>query len=353
MYEIVDRLERDHYASKEELRELLTTRDDTMISYLFSRARKVTTERFGNKIYIRGLIEFSNYCKQNCLYCGLRHDNKEVERYRLTKEEILECTIEGYRLGFRTFVLQSGEDPYYTVERMVDIIRAIRLRHPDCAITISVGEKDRETYQAYFDAGANRFLLRHETIDQEHYQKLHPATMTIDTRKQCLYTLKEIGFQTGSGIMVGSPYQTIDNIIDDIYFLDALQPEMIGIGPFIVSQNTPFKNESDGSLERTIRLLAIFRLWHPDVLLPATTALATIDARGREKGILAGANVVMPNLSPLRFRKKYELYDNKACTGDEAAHCVGCLDRRLHSIGYQISDQRGDHIRKRARENYV
>lgn len=347
MHLLVDKLEKNHTLSREEFKELLTTEDMDLEAYLFLRAREVTKRTFGNEIYIRGLIEFSNYCKQNCLYCGLRRDNRNLERYRLSKEEILESCEEGYQLGFRTFVLQSGEDDYYTPERMSDIISSIRKQFPDCAITVSVGEKDQDTYKKYYDAGGNRFLLRHETITPEHYRKLHPKGMEIETRKECLYQLKKIGFQTGSGIMVGSPYQTIDNIIDDLYFLEELQPEMIGIGPYLPSKDTPFKNEKAGSLELTVRLLAVIRLMHPEVLLPATTALATIHPTGREKGIMAGANVVMPNLSPLRFRKKYQLYDDKACTGDEAAHCIGCLGRRLESIGYKISDQRGDHVSKK------
>jgi len=348
MRHLVDTLKKNKTLSREDFKTLLTIGDKDTEEYLFSCARDTAVEHFGKEIYLRGLIEFSNYCKQNCLYCGLRQDNLNLERYRLSKEEILECCEEGYGLGFRTFVLQSGEDDYYTKEHMVEIIHAIRSKYPDCAITVSIGEKDEDAYRAYFEAGANRFLLRHETISPEHYRQLHPPGMEIETRKECLHRLKEIGFQTGSGIMVGSPYQTIDNIIDDLYFLAELQPEMIGIGPYLPSKDTPFRDQKAGSVELTVRLIAIFRLMHPEGLIPATTALATIHPTGREKGILAGANVVMPNLSPLRVREKYQLYDNKACTRDEAAHCRGCLQRRLEKIGYTISEHRGDHVSRRA-----
>jgi len=348
MRHLVDTLKQNGTLAREEFKTLLAEMDAETEEYLFSCARELATANFGKDVYLRGLIEFSNYCKQNCLYCGLRRDNRDLERYRLSEEEILECCKEGHRLGFRTFVLQSGEDEYYTKEKMTGIIRAIRAGYPDCAITVSVGEKDEATYRAYYEAGANRFLLRHETISAEHYRKLHPPGMEIETRKDCLYRLKDIGFQTGSGIMVGSPHQTMDNIIDDLYFLAELQPEMIGIGPYLPSKDTPFRNEKAGSVELTVRLIAVFRLMHPHALIPATTALATIHPTGREKGILAGANVVMPNLSPLRVREKYQLYDNKACTGDEAAHCRGCLQRRLEKIGYTISEQRGDHVSRKA-----
>ena len=343
MRNLVDTLGKNRSASRDELKALLTTVDGETEEYLFACARKVATENFGNEIYVRGLIEFSNYCKQNCLYCGLRRGNRNVDRYRLSKDEILECCGEGYSLGFRTFVLQSGEDEYYTVERMADIIGAIRGEYPDCAITLSVGEKSRETYEAYYKAGANRFLLHHESISPEHYGRLHPSEMKIDERTACLNALKDIGFQTGSGIMVGSPYQTIDNIIDDIYFIAKLRPEMIGIGPYLPSKDTPFCDMGAGSMELTVRLIAVFRLMHPQALIPATTALATIHPTGREKGILAGANVVMPNLSPLRVRKQYQPYDNKAHTGDEAAQSKAGLQTRMEKIGYTLSAQRGDH----------
>ncbi len=310
---------------------------------LAAKADQVRRQHFGNRIFIRGLIEFTNYCKNNCLYCGIRAGNSHVERYRLTKEEILSCCADGYRLGFRTFVLQGGEDPYYTDERMIDIVADIRRQYPDCAITLSLGERSRNSYQALFDAGADRYLLRHETATEEHYNQLHPDTMSYAHRMQCLQDLKEIGYQVGCGFMVGSPYQTNDNLADDLMFIQRFQPHMVGIGPFIPHSDTPFADRTAGTLEDTLLLLSIIRLIHPHVLLPATTALGTIAPDGREQGILAGANVVMPNLSPVGVRKQYSLYDNKICTGDESAQCIACMGLRMESIGFHIVTDRGDY----------
>ena len=303
---------------------------------LFKLADKRRREYYGNKVYIRGLIEFSNYCKNDCYYCGIRRSNTGLCRYRLTKDEILECCAEGYGLGFRTFVLQSGEDMSYDDKKMCDVIYAIKSAYPDCAVTLSVGEKSRDTYKAYRSAGADRYLLRHETADSAHYSALHPAEMTLETRKRCLWDLKELGFAVGAGFMVGSPYQTLDNLVSDLRFLQELEPDMIGIGPFLPHNDTPFRNESKGSFERTLNLIAIVRLLFPYALIPSTTALATIAPDGRERGILAGANVVMPNLSPLRFREHYTLYNDKASSGSEAAEAKDELQRRISSIGYEI-----------------
>lgn len=310
---------------------------------LAAKADQLRKQHFGNHIYIRGLIEFTNYCKNNCLYCGIRAGNSQVKRYRLTKEDILSCCADGYRLGFRTFVLQGGEDPYYTDDRMVDIVTDIHRQYPDCAITLSLGERNRDSYQALFDAGADRYLLRHETATEEHYKQLHPDTMSYSNRMQCLQDLKEIGYQVGCGFMVGSPYQTTDNLADDLMFIQKFRPHMVGIGPFIPHSDTPFANMPPGTLEDTLLLLSIIRLIHPNVLLPATTALGTIAPDGREQGILAGANVVMPNLSPVGVRKQYSLYDNKICTGDESAQCIACMERRMESIGFHIVTDRGDY----------
>ena len=288
------------------------------------------------------MIEISNYCKNDCIYCGIRRSNQNAERYRLSEEEILSCCESGYALGFRTFVLQGGEDGYYTDDLLEDLLHKIKAAYPDCAITLSLGERSRESYERLYTAGADRYLLRHETANEAHYGKLHPAEMSLKNRKQCLYTLKEIGYQVGCGIMVGSPYQTIDNLVEDLTFMKALNPHMVGIGPFIPQKDTPFGEMEPGSLEMTLFLLAIIRLMLPKVLLPATTALGTIHSRGRELGILAGGNVVMPNLSPVKVRKKYALYDNKICTGEEAAECLGCLGNRMESIGYKLVVSRGD-----------
>ncbi|MEA4988093.1 MAG: [FeFe] hydrogenase H-cluster radical SAM maturase HydE [Anaerovorax sp.] len=311
-------------------------------SYLFEKAREVTLSQFQNHIYMRGLIEFTNYCKNDCYYCGIRKSNCNASRYRLNKESILECCKQGHALGFRTFVLQGGEDPYYTDAILIDLISTIKSKYPDCALTLSLGEKSTESFRSYFKAGADRYLLRHETANKEHYSKLHPSEQKLESRKQCLLDLMEIGFQTGTGFMVGSPYQTTQTLVEDLQFIYKLQPHMVGIGPFLPHHDTPFGNQAAGSLQRTLCLISILRLMLPQVLLPATTALGTIHPQGRELGILAGANVVMPNLSPVNIRKKYMLYDNKICTGEEAAECQGCLTNRMSSIGRILVVDRGD-----------
>lgn len=343
---LIDKLAQERDLPDQELLELITTTDSTANELLAARADKMRQQYYGKKVYIRGLIEFTNYCKNNCYYCGIRAGNGQAQRYRLTKEQILDCCAEGYRLGFRTFVLQGGEDPYYTDERICDIVAAIRAQHPDCAITLSIGEKERASYQAYFDAGANRYLLRHETATPEHYAQLHPASMSLANRKRCLFDLKEIGYQVGSGFMVGSPYQTPANLLADLRFLQELEPDMIGIGPYITHEQTPFADKKSGTAEQTLRLLSILRLMFPYALLPATTALGTIHPNGRELGLKAGGNVVMPNLSPVSVRKLYELYENKICTGEEAAQCRGCLEARVRMAGYEIVTDRGDVAKK-------
>ncbi|MBO4668358.1 MAG: [FeFe] hydrogenase H-cluster radical SAM maturase HydE [Lachnospiraceae bacterium] len=339
----VDAVRRGRSITKEQLACLLGQAGPEDEEYLFVAAREIADAVFHKQVFLRGLIEFTNYCRNDCYYCGIRCSNRAAERYRLSEEEILSCCDSGAALGFRTFVLQGGEDPYYTDERMSAIVRAMKERHPDCAVTLSIGEKSRESYQMYHDAGADRYLLRHETADGEHYAKLHPKSMSLAHRKQCLYDLKEIGYQVGCGIMVGSPYQTIDTIYEDLVFMKELGPHMIGIGPFLAHKDTPFRDEPNGSVQTTLRLLSILRLLFPKVLLPATTALGTADALGREKGILAGANVLMPNLSPVSVRGKYLLYDGKICTGEEAAECVVCLRNRVERIGYRVAESRGDH----------
>jgi len=339
---LIDKLERQGTLSRDEFQALLDFRTQESAQYLFERARAIRHAVYGHDVYMRGLIEFTNYCKNDCYYCGIRRSNRQAERYRLTKEQILDCCAAGYELGFRTFVLQGGEDPHYTDERMVDIIRAIKTRWPDCALTLSIGEKSRGTYRSFREAGADRYLLRHEAADARHYAQLHPAELSLENRKRCLYDLKELGFQVGCGFMVGSPYQTNECIVEDLLFIRELQPHMVGIGPFIPHHQTPFAAAQPGTMEMTLFLLGVIRLMLPGVLLPATTALGTIHPTGREKGILAGANVVMPNLSPTSVRDKYMLYDNKICTGDEAAECRMCLQRRVESIGYRLTVSRGD-----------
>lgn len=341
---IAEKFINTHDLTKEEFEELirLARTDAEVREQLKEEAVRLRKEYYGTDVYTRGLIEFTNYCKNNCYYCGIRGGNSNARRYRLTKDEILDCCANGYELGFRTFVLQGGEDPYYTDEKMADIVRTIRTEYPECAITLSVGEHSKETYRLWKDAGADRYLLRHETASDELYQKLHPVEMKLSERKQCLYDLKELGYQVGAGFMVGAPGQTISDLAEDLVFLKELEPHMAGIGPFIPHHDTRYAEEKAGSVDLTLILLSIIRILLPGVLLPATTALGTMDPLGREKGLLAGANVVMPNLSPVKNRKQYELYDNKICTGEEAAECRGCLSRRVASVGYQLVSDRGD-----------
>ena len=328
--------------NRDEIIHILTNNSPEDDQALFKQADQIRRRYFDNKVYVRGLIEFTNYCHNNCLYCGIRNANDKVTRYRLSKDDILACCANGYELGFRTYVLQGGEDDYYSDDMLVDIVSSIRTRYPDCAITLSIGERSHESYVRLFNAGANRYLLRHETATSSHYDKLHPHTLTLEHRMNCLRDLKDIGYQVGTGFMVGSPYQTIDNLAEDLLFIQEFKPQMIGIGPFIPHKDTPFKDQQAGTLEMTLRLISLLRIMNEQALIPATTALGTIDPVGREKGIQAGANVVMPNLSPVSVRKKYELYDNKICTGEEAAECRFCLARRMESIGYEIVVDRGD-----------
>ncbi len=309
---------------------------------LKEEALKLRRKYYGNKVFTRGLIEFTNYCKNNCYYCGIRAGNQNARRYRLAPEEILECCQEGHRLGFRTFVLQGGEDPFYTDEKIAAIIREIKYHYPDCAVTLSIGEKSRESYRLFREAGADRYLLRHETADEAHYRQLHPDSMSLPARRQCLWDLKDLGYQVGAGMMVGSPGQSDQTLAEDLLLLQELEPQMVGIGPFIPHHDTRFAKEPAGSVELTLYLLSVVRILLPAVLLPSTTALGTLDPLGREKGLAAGANVVMPNLSPLRNRKQYELYDNKICTGEEAAECRGCLEQRVRNAGFELVSERGD-----------
>lgn len=344
--EIARRFIKERILSRDEFVLLLQQSADADVREMLRKeAFALCRKYYGNKVYIRGLIEFTNYCKNNCYYCGIRRDNRNVRRYRLTEEEILSCCREGYALGYRTFVLQGGDDPYFTDERMTELIRRIKENHPDCAITLSIGEREKESYRKFREAGADRYLLRHETADEAHYRSLHPQEMSLSHRMQCLYDLKELGYQVGAGFMVGSPGQTLVNIADDLLFLHRLQPEMVGIGPFIPHHDTRYAGEKAGSVDMTIFLLSVIRILLPKVLLPATTALGTMDPFGREKGLLAGANVVMPNLSPEKNRKDYSLYDNKICTGEEAAQSIAALRKKVESVGCQVVTDRGDALR--------
>lgn len=344
IYDLINELRREGTLPDEKLKIVLAIETEEEAEYLYKNAREVCEEHYGKKVFTRGLIEFTNYCRNNCYYCGIRRGNQKAERYRLEKEEIYACAEEGYALGFRTFVLQGGEDGYYTKEKLGEIIHEIKKMHPDCAVTLSFGEWDYETYKYWRTCGADRYLLRHETADRAHYQMLHPDSMSFSHRMECLHMLKELGYQTGAGFMIGSPGQTPDLILKDLKYLRDLRPHMIGIGPFIPQKDTPFANEKSGTLLMTLKLLSILRLMFPKMLLPATTALGTIHPKGRELGILAGANVVMPNLSPTKVRSKYLLYDNKICTGDESAQCRHCLEGRMQAIGCELCVDRGDSL---------
>lgn len=339
---LIERLAREHRLSEAEYAALIDARDAPSAALLAEKAVSARKAIYGDAVFTRGLIEISNICKNDCLYCGIRKSNANAQRYRLTPEQIVDCCAEGHTLGFRTFVLQGGEDGYYTDDVLCDVIRQIKRRFADCAVTLSLGERSRESYRRLFDAGADRYLLRHETADAAHYAKLHPKEMSSENRMRCLHDLRDIGYQVGCGFMVGSPFQTSAALAKDLKFIETFKPDMCGIGPFIPHHDTPFRDMPAGTLELTLFLLSVIRLIHPPVLLPATTALGTIHPEGREKGILAGANVVMPNLSPVSVRKQYELYDNKICTGEESAQCRHCLEMRMERIGYRIVIDRGD-----------
>ena len=344
MKNLIDKLEKNQILSKEEFVRLLAISEKDDIDYLTERAKCIRDDTYGKRVFIRGLIEISNYCKNDCYYCGIRRSNKNAQRYRLSKEQILSCCENGYELGFRTFVMQGGEDAFFKDEVVCDIVSSIKERYPDCAVTLSLGERSTESYRKMKEAGADRYLLRHETFDNTHYNKLHPVELDPENRKRCLRDLKALGYQTGTGIMVGSPYQTLENIAEDLLFIKELNPEMIGIGPFIPHKDTPFKDFESGTMEMTLRLISILRLLCPKALIPATTALGTISPQGREKGILAGANVIMPNLSPKEDRKKYMLYNDKLSDGEEAAEGLNKLKESMRKIGYEIVEDRGDCI---------
>ena len=343
MKSLIDKLLKTSILQKEEWIFLLSHKNAEIAEYAFEKARQVSLQHYGNKVFARGLIEFTNYCKNNCFYCGIRCANKKMERYRLTKEEILSCCCIGNELGFKTFVLQGGEDLFFTNEKILEIITAIKEEYPDNALTLSFGERSYASYLSFKNAGADRYLLRHETANSEHYSQIHPKNLSDILRKQCLYDLKHIGFQTGTGFMVGSPYQTIENLAEDMLFIAKFKPQMLGIGPFIPHKDTPFADFPAGSVELTLFLLALSRLMLPHVLLPATTALGTLDPQGRERAVMAGANVVMPNLSPLHARKKYMIYNNKIATGLEAAEGVKKLSESMAAIGYELVHERGDY----------
>ncbi len=345
MIELIYKLQKNRSLSLSEYEYLIENRNEEYARILREKAVEERKKIYSNHVYIRGLIEISNICKNDCYYCGIRRSNKNCERYRLTKEHILSCCDNGYDLGFRTFVLQGGEDAYFDDETVCGIISEIKSRYPECAVTLSLGERSFESYKRLYDAGADRYLLRHETANKDHYEKLHPKELSYDNRMECLENLKKIGFQTGCGFMVGSPYQTNEDLAKDLKFIEEFKPEMCGIGPFIPHKDTQFRDMPSGTVELTCYLLSIIRLVSPNILLPATTALGSIDPIGREKGILSGANVVMPNLSPTDAREKYSLYNNKLSSGAESASGKAELEKFIENIGYKIVTDKGDIIK--------
>lgn len=342
IFNLIDRLEAEHSLTLKEYEYLIDSFGEEAMSYIAPKALKAKKAIYGDSIYIRGLIEISNICKNDCRYCGIRASNANCTRYRLTEEEILSCCCDGYMLGFRTFVLQGGEDMYFGDDILCKIVKGIKSICPDCAVTLSMGERSLESYQNLYNAGADRYLLRHETADKEHYSMLHPPGMSFENRMECLKSLKGIGYQTGCGFMVGSPYQTSRNLAMDLKFIEEFQPHMCGIGPFIPHKDTEFSSEGPGSVALTCFLMAIIRLMNPRILLPATTALATLSPDGREAAVRCGANVVMPNLSPEDAKKNYTLYNNKAHSGSESAKCLDSLQKQLDSVGAKIVVDRGD-----------
>ena len=344
----IDLLNREHRLDADQWEALFSTWTETDLSYAMTLAREIAVKRFGKKIYFRGIVEFSNICKNDCYYCGIRCSNRKVSRYRLSPEDILACCSEGYEAGFRTFVLQGGEDGWFHDERMCAIIRAIKERYPDCAVTLSLGERSKESYEKLYAAGADRYLLRHETADACHYRIIHPDSLSLENRLGCLQTLKEIGYQTGCGIMVGSPGQTPATLAKDMVYMQQFDPQMVGVGPFLPHQDTPFRNEKAGSVELTLLVLALCRIMLPNALIPSTTALGTVESEGRKLGVLAGCNVVMPNLSPAQVRKKYMLYDNKAGTDLSPQEGIALLRRQMEEIGYEVVIGRGDFRKENA-----
>lgn len=340
--ELIEKLNKEHHLNKEEWVQLFDTFTEEDRAFAAGIAREIVVKNFGKNIYFRGIVEFTNICKNDCLYCGIRKSNCNAVRYRLNLEQIMACCAAGYENGFRTFVLQGGEDAWFTDERMCEIVRKIKETYPDCAVTLSLGERSRESYEKMFEAGADRYLLRHETADVKHYEHLHPSLMKLENRIQCLWNLKEIGYQTGCGIMVGSPGQTSETIAKDMLFMEEFQPEMIGVGPFLPHKDTPFKDEAKGSVPLTLFILSLCRIMLPYVLLPSTTALGTANSDGRKQGVLHGCNVIMPNLSPDDVRENYMLYDNKAGTNLTAKEGIRIVRKEMEEIGYNVVVGRGD-----------
>lgn len=344
--QLIDKLESNTNLLKDEFLYILNHITEKEIPYLNNAAYEVKYKHYQNRVYLRGLIEISNYCKMGCKYCGINYKVKTIDRYRLSADEIIECCKLGYELGYRTFVIQSGEDSYYTDDLLVDMLKRIKKEMPDIRITLSLGERSKESFQRLYDAGTDRYLLRHETASRRLYEYLHASFMSFDSRRECLSNLKEIGYQVGAGFMVGSPTQTNEDLVEDLVYLKELNPHMVGIGPYLCHEDTELKGNASGTLSETLIMVALVRLLLPKVLLPATTALGSLHAIGREKALKTGANIMMPNISPTENRALYEIYQNKICTTDTSNHCRNCIEGRIVGVGHVVDLGVGDHIDK-------
>lgn len=341
---LVNKLAKNSNLEKDEFLYIIENITTEEVNYLYKKAYEVKYIYYQNRVFLRGLIEISNYCNMGCKYCGINYKSEKIDRYRLTPDEILKCCEIGYGLGYKTFVLQGGEDPFYSDEVIVKILKRIKSNFPEVRITLSIGERSKESYQKIFAAGADRYLLRHETASRRLYEHVHPDSMSFDNRRKCLMYLKEIGYQVGAGFMVGLPTQNNEDLVEDLVFLKELKPEMIGIGPYLCHEDTELRGNDSGTLEETLVMVALTRLLLPKTLLPATTALGTLDELGREKALKAGANVLMPNISPTENRAKYEIYQNKICITDTSDQCRNCIEARIIGVGHEIDLGVGDYI---------
>ncbi len=344
IYQLIDELSERGSLLREQYLFILKNITKDEIGYLFDKGYQKKQNTYGNKVYLRGLIEISNYCKMGCKYCGINYKQDEIERYRLTIEEILACCEEGYNLGYRTFVIQSGEDAYYTDDRLKSLLQSIKTKFDDVRITLSLGERSRDSFQKLYDYGADRYLLRHETASRKLYEHLHPSFMSFDNRRMCLDDLKDIGYQVGGGFMVGSPTQTNEDLVEDLIYLKELDPHMVGIGPYLCHSDTELAGNASGTLDETLVMVSMVRLILPKALLPATTALGSLHPIGREKALKVGANVMMPNISPTNNRSKYEIYQNKICTADTSDKCRNCIEARIVGVGHEIDLGVGDYL---------
>lgn len=322
--------------SKDEIIEIL--KDESKNDWLFSLADKIRHDNVGDGVHLRGLIEFSNICKRSCKYCGLRAADKFIDRYRISSDEIVSYAEHAVKTGYKTIVLQSGEDEYFTTDRICEIIS--RIKKLGAALTLSIGERSFEDYKAFKESGADRYLIRIETTDRNLYKKMHPH-MDFDNRLRCLKDLKTLGYEVGTGCLVGLPEQSIDSLADDILFFKEIDADMVGIGPFIPHPHTPLKDASNGSFILALKVMALTRILLPDINIPATTAMETLNPNGRIIALKSGANVVMPNVTTTEYRAKYEIYPNKICINENPDKCRECISAKIKSIGRTVSTSYG------------